>query len=139
MGAWGTDNFANDDAMDWVAELESADDLSVVRAALEQVTGAEGYVEAPAGSVELAAAEVVAGLRGRPHSALPPEVAAWVERHVALDAASLVEEARRAVAVAGGSPERSELSELWGEADPEDRDAWRREVDDLRARLAGNR
>jgi hypothetical protein len=61
MGAWGTEPFANDDAMDWIADLETAKDLRVVRAALDAVPGdGAEYIEAPVGCVALAAAEVVA-------------------------------------------------------------------------------
>ena len=30
MGAWGHDNFENDDASDWLYELAESEDLSVV-------------------------------------------------------------------------------------------------------------
>lgn len=37
MGAWGEKNFENDDALDWVYELEATTDLTVVSKTLEVV------------------------------------------------------------------------------------------------------
>jgi Domain of unknown function (DUF4259) len=137
MGAWGTDSFANDDALDWVAELEGAADLSIVRAALEEATSSEAeYVEAPVGSVALAAAEVVAALRGRPHPDLPEGVVAWVSAAGRSPDPALVALAARAVTAVADDPARSELRELWDEAAGEDRTAWQAGVAELRQRLA---
>jgi hypothetical protein len=136
MGAWGAETFANDDAMDWVAELEAAPDLRVLRAALDAAAEDDGeYLDAPVGSVALAAAEVVAALRGRPAAELPEEVGGWVAAHRAAPEAELVGLAARAVDAVAGEPSRSELRALWDEAAPEDRDAWRAGVADLRRRL----
>jgi hypothetical protein len=38
MGAWGIGNFDNDDASDWVYELEEVEDMSLVEATLETIT-----------------------------------------------------------------------------------------------------
>jgi uncharacterized protein DUF4259 len=135
MGAWGTDHFANDDAMEWIGDLESVTDASVLRAAFEPVLGAGDYIDAPVGSVTLAAAEVVAALRGSPHAGLPPAVVEWVEAFGVFDEPSLLDDARKAVRIVGEDGERSELWQLWDEAAPEDSGAWRREVADLQARL----
>ena len=35
MGAWGVGTFENDDASDWVYQLEGAEDLELVRATLQ--------------------------------------------------------------------------------------------------------
>ena len=117
MGAWGTGPFENDDAMDWVAELEGTRDLSAVRSALEAVTAAEDYVDAPVGSIALAPAEVVAALRGRPIDDVPPEVTDWVVRQRGLFDAALLTMASQAVQIVLSESSRSELSELWNEAE----------------------
>ena len=135
MGAWGTESFDNDAAMDWVAELEAATDLRAVADALG-AAASEEYLDADVGSVGLAAAEVVAALRGRPAAELPEEVAAWVEGHRVPPDAALLGAAVRAVDAIAGEPERSELRELWDEAADDDRAAWRAAVADLRDRLA---
>jgi hypothetical protein len=40
VGTWGAQRFDNDDALDWLAELET-DGEAAIRAALEPVAGAE--------------------------------------------------------------------------------------------------
>lgn len=51
MGAWGVGSFENDDAMDFIAELQ-AGGISVVRDALQEVAelGTDDYLEAPMAS-----------------------------------------------------------------------------------------
>ena len=61
MGAWGVGIYDNDDAADWVAELEDGG-LAVVSAALSTIVDGD-YVEAPEGARAVAAADVVARLR----------------------------------------------------------------------------
>jgi hypothetical protein len=82
LGAWGAGSFDNDAALDWVAELEGANSLDVVRAALgAAVLPDEVYLEVDEASAALAAAEVVAGLRSQPAAELPVEVRDWVAAH----------------------------------------------------------
>jgi hypothetical protein len=127
MGAWGLGAFDNDDAADWVHELDVAADEAVLERAFACVSTI-GEPGSPDCCRALAAAEVVAALRGRPGSSLPEAAAAWV---VGRDAsAPLVDAARRAVDTVAA---RSELRELWAET--EDLAAWLRLVDDLRGRL----
>jgi hypothetical protein len=135
MGAWGTDSFANDDAMDWVWGLAESADLRVVRGALDDVLRTDGYLDAGIGAVGLAAAEVVAALDGRAADDLPAEVTQWVAAHRAQRDPALADLARAAVTRITSESSRSELRELWDEADPDDRDAWRASAEDLRARL----
>src|SRR5829696_1453297 len=114
MGTWGAESFANDMAMDWVAELEEATDLRVVREALGAATS-DGYLDADVGSVGLAAAEVVAALRKQPSADLPEEVMAWVDAHDDEPDDELLRKALEAVdAIADSS--QSELRDLWHEA-----------------------
>ena len=71
MGAWGTDSFANDDAMDWIAEQE-ANGLAAVASAFAAVdAAADDYLDASIASSALAAAEVVAALLGGPSPTRP--------------------------------------------------------------------
>lgn len=65
MGAWGADNFGNDDAGDWIYELEVSKGLSAVLPPLELVVSNDSYLESPDCCIALAASEVVAaGLTG---------------------------------------------------------------------------
>lgn len=130
MGTWDTGTFDNDSALDWVAVLES-EGLSAASDAFQAVIGQAGdYLDADDCASALAAAEVVAALRGRPAADLPGEVADWLAAHPGDPGDELAAAARRAVELVLGD---SELAELWSES-PE-APAWRAGVEDLRARL----
>lgn len=132
MGAWGAGSFENDDAGDWVWELEEADDSQFLRAALERVTQiGDGYLEAPLCTQAQAAAEVVAALLGRPVAQLPEEARAWVEAHSGRHEKSLAPIALEALKRIRS---RSELQELWDESGA---DEWHTVLDDLERRLKG--
>jgi hypothetical protein len=131
MGTWGTDLFANDDAMDWFAVLE-AEGLQAAGAAVQDVLElAPNYLEAPICASALAAAEIIAALRGRPAAELPPDIVAWLARYPGADPGEeLTDNARRAVELV---LQGSELTELWAES-PE-APQWRDAVANLQARL----
>ena len=78
MGAWGYLPFENDDALDWLEDLE-AGGADVVRKALAKA--ADRYVQAPEGAIALAAAEVAAASQGNPLGDLPENVTDWVTAH----------------------------------------------------------
>jgi len=132
-GAWDTGAFDNDDALDWVWELAESSDLSVVKGALQYAIGETDYLEAPDASMAIAAAEVVAALRGNPATGLPPEVSDWVQQHqfeVGADLANIAREAVLRVQVL----DSSELAQLWSESE-ELAEAWRASLADLLKRL----
>src|SRR5215468_4138208 len=132
MGAWGHNSFENDEARDWVADLEAVSDVSVIVEALAHVTDEPGqYMEAPECSMAIAAAEVVAALNGRPSSSLPGKVQAWLAGKPA-PAASLVAKARRAV---DAVLVESELKDLWTE-NVGDFPKWTSALNDLKQRLS---
>ena len=133
MGAWGLGAFENDDALDWVAELEEDESGDAVRRALDAAADAGGYLEAPEGAEALAAAEVVAAAAGRPGEGLPEEVEAWVAAHGGAVAGE-AERARRAVDRVAAAD--SELRELWEEAEGS-AGPWHELLADLRRRLGG--
>ena len=129
MGAWGHSAFENDDALDWVAELETAEDTSILMAAFEEVLEAdEDYIEIPEASITIAAAEVVAALRGQADPTLPQEVQAWVAGQENVDV-RVVEQARSAV---NRVLEDSELKDVWEDSGSDD---WKMEVEALLRRL----
>jgi hypothetical protein len=132
MGSWGPNSFENDDALDWVYDLEESTDTSVIVQALEAVTDNDGaYIEAPVGSVAIAAAEVVAALKGHGASSLPREISEWIEDKPRPDA-SLIGKARQAIDVVLAE---SELKELW-EENAEDYSKWVAALEQCKARLA---
>jgi hypothetical protein len=130
MGAWGFKVFENDDALDWANELKGTADDTPLREAFSAVIDESDYLEAPPAAEALAAAEVVAAMRGDAVSELPDEAREYVSRvEFAVDD-FLSQQARQAVEKVR---EDSELRELWEES--EYFEQWSRTVEDLRRRL----
>ena len=130
MGAWGTGNFENDQAADFVAELVAAKDTDPIKTAVEQILFAtEESLDADLASRGLAAAEVVAALRRHPGD-VPDEVSEWVSGRIAAS----VELRMMAHSVVIKVLNDSELRELWEETD--DFDRWREVVRNLLKRLS---
>ena len=131
MGAWDTSSFGNDTANDWAYGLDDCSDLSLIESTLRKVADAgDEYIEAPDGEEAVAAAEVLAWLRGNrsPVNAYTEKVASWVDEH---PISPPIEVVQLAVAVLDRlQREPSELIELWAE-DSE----WQAAMADLRARL----
>ena len=131
MGAWGIGSFDNDDASDWVADLKESDP-SLIASTLRRITTVgEDYLEAPDCSNALAAAEIVAALRGYPLSDLYDAAQAWVQTHHFDPDADLVSIALAAVERIRSD---SELKELWEEV--AEGPVWFATLDDLNRRLA---
>jgi hypothetical protein len=117
LGAWSHEAFGNDDAIDWAYELEEAENLSYIEAALDAVLEAEGYLEAPDASCAVAAVEVIAKLlgKGTQSDAYTERIDEWVKNVRARPSRPLLEKAQRALERVRGK--ESELKELWHEGD----------------------
>lgn len=132
MGAWGSGTFENDDASDWLYELEESSDTSVIAEALSVITDAGNvYLQAPECCNALAAAEIVAALRGHPPADFPANAKKWVAGHTKLEVTALVKIAQAAI---GRIRSNSELKELWDESEPDAE--WHASLDNLSARLS---
>ena len=132
-GAWDTGSFDNDDALDWVWELSDSDDLTLIRATLQTAAETSDYLEAPTASMAIAAAEVVAALRGKPRSELPDEVTEWVQAHQVAPGDDLLKTARTAIENIK-KDDSSELAQLWADSDELEK-VWRNDLDELLQRL----
>jgi hypothetical protein len=128
MGAWGTGAFDNDDAADWVYQLDS-DGIDAVDAALGDAFEADDHTQ-PLDTNAIAAAEVVAAALGRPAADLPESVAILVTGLGSRVTPELIDQARAVTARVLAS---SEIGELWDESD--EGPAWRAAVQDLIRRL----
>ena len=135
MGSWDVGSFDNDTAADWSYGLENATDLSYVEETLDRVLacGERDEVSADDGECAVAAAEVVARLRGHwgEESAYSATADAWVRSRNAAPPADLVRKAIAAVDRLSRAP--SELLELWDEG--QDAEGWLDSIRDLKDRL----
>ena len=127
MGAWGVGPFDNDDAADWVYEVEDGGTDAILDI-LEVVTD-EDDPGSEVGTAVIAAAELVAAMRGAPLPSLPDAVAELIPGLGPADDA-LVAAAVRAVAHVRT---HGELAQLWAETD--EHDAWLATLDDVTRRL----
>jgi hypothetical protein len=131
MGAWDATSFGNDTANDWAYELENVRDLSYVDATLQKILDAgDDYIEGPDAEEAIAAAEVLAWLRGRPTpvNAYTEKIAEWVAAHPIQPTAAITQKALATLDRIQRQP--SELPELWeGIAE------WAAAMSDLRNRL----
>ena len=131
MGAWGMGIFENDDASDWLYELEVARNSAVLEKALNAVVeNSDQYLEAPDCTVALAACEILAALKGKPADSLPEEAETWIQQHKSIEADELIILAEAAIERIRTN---SELKELWEES--RDLDEWLKTLDDLLMRL----
>ena len=120
MGAWGTGNFENDNAGDWIWELEKSRDKQLLHETLLRVTEVE-HPHAPECNEALAAADIVlAGLSGD-HSQLPGGARKWITARTGLFVRRSKQfgslDAQMAGAAVRQILDNSELSELWKETD----------------------
>jgi len=130
MGTWDSGSFDNDEAMDWVYELEEADDFSILAESFETVI--EQRDDSPDETdcaIAICAAEVVAGLFNNPADDLPAEVVSWIEDQPT-PPESLRKLARTSLRVI---LQDSGLKELWEETDIYHE--WEESVRDLLTRL----
>jgi hypothetical protein len=130
MVAWGTGSFENDYAADWLAKLDTIapDDLTQI---FVQAADNPGYLEAPAASVVVAAAEAIAALNGSPSNGVPPEIIKWTTNRQS----ATPELKALALRALQRVRKDSELKDLWLEADG--LNDWIAAIQDLQTRVGG--
>ncbi len=134
MGAWSEENFGNDDASDWIWELEKSKGIDTLLSPLKLIISNDDYLESPECCEALAAAEVVAsGITGD-NSSIPEEAQKWLNKKQGLFGKKPQIEKSHAL-IAKQAIERiienSELRELWEET--EDYSKWQ----DIQIKLIG--
>jgi hypothetical protein len=129
MKTWGTGSFENAPARDWCLDLEDSDGTDLVEDTLRSVIEADSSLAAPASARAIAAAEIVAAMRGRGSASLPEVAEGYVER-AGEAGGELIDLANQAVSRVFDD---SELRERWEESD--DFEEWEEEIGDLLDRL----
>ena len=128
---WGIKTFENDDAYDWLLDLEESNDLSLLVDAFEKDNS--DYIETPEGSNILAAAEIVLGLIGNARSGLPEQAQAWIVKYKSkLEADGLKEKA--IIAIDKVLSKDSALNELWSGTEG-DYQVWLSDVKQLKSEI----
>jgi hypothetical protein len=138
MGTWDEGPFDNDTSADWVWEFEEADQqagLDHIQAALVLAAGVgrDDHLKADPGMKAVAAAEVVAAIRGLAveRSSYNEEALEWVTRTTPVADQPLVNLAITALDRIAAS--KSELAELWEESGSP---SWRASVESRKVSLA---
>ena len=127
MGAWGSGHFENDDALDFLGEITGVEGLAAAFTALPPA--GEGAVDATDASRAMAAAEVVAAMKGCPSDDCPKQLTGRLGA-LGRPTRDLLDLARSAVSRVLFD---SELLDLWAESD--ESEAWNQAVTDLIDRL----
>lgn len=132
MGAWGVGAFENDQALDWVWELEKTTGSAGLIKALDSVNKlpAGEYMDGDYGREATAAAELVAALKGKPLKYLPENARKWLEMNPDANNPDLTPQCLSAI---DRTLTEGELVELW--ADSKYDKEWREYMADLKARL----
>ncbi len=133
MGTWGTGNFENDAALDWIYDFEVNDFRLIDRtlAGVANLTDGD-YLDVIEASEALAAAECVAAAGGYPTTEIPEELQAWLDANDPITLKpDYVHMARKA---AERVRTNSELQQLWDDTD--EAEEWHTAVSDLQSRLA---
>jgi hypothetical protein len=134
MGTWDAGSFGNDSAVDWTYGLEKQTGLTYIEAALDRVLSSGENVEAEAGEHAIAAAEVLARLKGKSglKDAYSETADTWVRSNQQAVPSALLLKAAQALHRV--TARQSELYELWEESG--DIETWIGIVNDLRLRLS---
>ena len=132
-GAWGTGTFENDDALDFVWEIQDEDTPALLSSPFRYAFHSDGYIDAYLGARILVAAEAYAALKGNPSSQLPDDLASWLASKSWNPDKKLTKTAEDAVKMVLDS-DTSELARLWLES-PDDHKEWVKGVEDLLKRL----
>jgi hypothetical protein len=127
MGAWGAGHFENDDALDFLAEVDGPQVLEATFKMLPPP--GEGCIDASDASRAMAAADIVAAMKGCPSADCPEELQDRLS--------DFGEPGNELLALAREAVSRvlfdSELLDLWAES--EDAEIWNQSVTDLIDRL----
>lgn len=125
-------SFGNEQSLDWLSDLLDEDDIYFVHNTLEIIAD---YPPDESPDVwdcncAVAAAEIVAAIKGNPCDDLPPPAVRWLQKHPMEADEELMDLVTKAI---GRIEARSELKLFWDEA--ELGGEWQESLADLRVRL----
>jgi Domain of unknown function (DUF4259) len=130
MGAWSTEHFDNDAALDWLYDFSMSPSVQLLEAAFKAVADtADDYIESDDGAAVLAAAEVIAAAKGNKSKAYPEDTEVFSSLRISPE---LIAGALQAIDMVSRQ-DNSELKELWQESD--EYENWQKAVNELKERL----
>jgi hypothetical protein len=135
MGAWDVGIWDNDEAADWLGDLEELTDLSLIEASLNPTEAGGSYLEAPEGTHILCAGDTLLAALVPGSSTAPDRVVTWVANNRHLGFAGLRKIAASKVLRVLGKD--SEIQQLWEEND-DLYSAWKARVEAIAIALASN-
>jgi hypothetical protein len=142
MSIWGSGPFENDDAADWLTELDEEPNLEMIDGALDELADPAhvGYAEIPECCTAVAAAEVLARLFDAAHEADVLERETWSDLSAEFrdqsqeEVARYLSQATAAVHRVLNDADDSELRQVW-EQKPTGFAAWSGMMQGLLQRL----
>jgi Domain of unknown function (DUF4259) len=129
MGAWSIEHFDNDAALDWLYDFSMTPSVQLLEDTFKAVADTTDYIESDDGAAVLAAAEVIAAVKGKKSAAYPEDTEVFSSLRISPE---LIARALQAIDVVSRE-DNSELKELWQESD--EYEDWQKAVNDLRERL----
>lgn len=144
MGAWETGNFGNDDALDFVADVEEKGKGEILKAIQKIALSQDKELDATDCTIALAAIEYIAAAKGYAAEDMSEEAEEWLEKNKLLpfktggflgigaktiDIVSLSNKAIDKIRT------YSELKELWEESG-DDYEEWLQVLDNLKERIS---
>lgn len=128
MGAWGTGHFENDEASDFLYEVEESKNFDLLEAKINEVLESKAE-DAHSACEAVAASAILAAVQTGNAAGLPDDAAAWVKTLSQAPPIALLEQAARVLEMILSSDE-SELRQLW-EENEEDFPDWRTSIEVL--------
>jgi len=128
MAGWGTGSFENEHAQAWLGGLKSLSPADVAQTFAR--ANDVDYMEERDASIVIAAAEVLAAMKGAPNENNPRQIESWVGENKESGSPELIDVALQSVEKVRRN---SELKDLWLQA--EGLNEWTAALQDLQTRL----
>ena len=133
MSVLETGNFGNDEATDWLYDLEETYGAELLAEAFDTIIKGEFHEQADC-CIALAAAEMVAAAKGKPAPDLPDDARKWLGNQETGDVNKIKGLNKKAIAAVKKVQAHSELRDQWEDSDGWH--SWNMVVEGLLKRLA---
>jgi hypothetical protein len=132
MSVLETGNFSNDEATDWLYDLEETYGTELLAEAFNVITNGEFHEQSDC-CIALAAAEIVAAAKGKPAPDLPDDARKWLGNQDTGDVNKIKALNKKAITAVKKIQAHSELRDQWEDSD--EWHSWNMVVEGLLKRL----